>query len=122
MFQKGNITIKHPILLAPMAGVTDHPFRTICKQMGAGLVYTEFVSADGIIRENTKTLDLIKFKDYERPIGVQIFGDNPETVGKSAKYVYEYADKLIKKSTNNRAWCYKVEARENDKNSATYEV
>ena len=72
-----------------MAGVTDHPFRVICKRFGAGMVYTEFVSADGIIRENEKTLNMIKFSEEERPIGVQIFGDDPEVVSKSAKYIYE---------------------------------
>ena len=81
----GNIDIKNSILLAPMAGVTDLPFRIICKEMGADLVYTEFVSSNGIIRENKKTLDLIHFIDEERPIGVQIFGETPEAVGLSAK-------------------------------------
>ena len=85
----GNINIKNPLLLAPMAGVTDLPFRLICKRMGANLVYTEFVSSNGIIRENKKTLNLIKFIDEERPIGVQIFGEYPEVVGKSAKMVYD---------------------------------
>ena len=85
----GNIDIKNSILLAPMAGVTDLPFRIICKDMGADLVYTEFVSSNGIIRENKKTLDLIQFIDEERPIGVQIFGETPEAVGLSAKMIEE---------------------------------
>ncbi|HJM33896.1 MAG TPA: tRNA-dihydrouridine synthase, partial [Candidatus Marinimicrobia bacterium] len=51
-----------------MAGVTDYPFRILCKEMGAGIVYSEFVSADGIIRENAKTLNLIRFEEPERPI------------------------------------------------------
>ena len=89
MFKIGNIKINNPLFLAPMAGITDHPFRTICKRFGAGLVYTEFVSSDGIIRENEKTLNMIKFTNEERPIGVQIFGDNPEVVSKSAIYIYE---------------------------------
>ena len=59
----GNINIDNPVLLAPMAGVTDLPFRLLCKKMGADLMYTEFVSSNGIIRENQKTLDLIKFTD-----------------------------------------------------------
>ena len=89
MFKIGQIEIKYPVILAPMAGVTDLPFRLICKEMGASLMYTEFVSAEGIIRENTKTLDMIKFTNSERPLGVQIFGDNPEIVGKSAKNIYD---------------------------------
>ena len=92
----GNIKIKYPLLLAPMAGVTDRPFRTICKNFGASIVYTEFVSAEGIIRENIKTLDMIRFNESERPIGVQIFGDSPEVVGKSARFIYEkYKPDLI---------------------------
>jgi tRNA-dihydrouridine synthase B len=83
----GNIEITNPIFLAPMAGVTDYPFRILCKEMGAGVVYSEFVSADGIIRENTKTLNLIHFEEIERPIGIQIFGSDPEIMSKAAIYV-----------------------------------
>ena len=70
----GTVNIDFPVLLAPMAGYTDYPFRVLCKRMGAGLVYSEFVSADGIIRENTRTIEMIHFTDEERPIGIQIFG------------------------------------------------
>ena len=89
MLKIGNLKIKNPLFLAPMAGVTDHPFRLICKKFGAGVVYTEFVSANGIIRENIKTLDMMRFSEEERPLGIQIFGDDPEVVGKSAKMVNE---------------------------------
>ncbi len=85
----GNLQIDTPILLAPMAGVTDYSFRILCKEQGAGIVYSEFVSAHGIIRENDKTLDLIKFYEEERPIGVQIFGDSPKVMAKAAKFVVE---------------------------------
>ena len=60
MFTIGKLKIKSPLFLAPMAGVTDHPYRTICKHFGAGVVYTEFVSANGIIRENIRTLEMMK--------------------------------------------------------------
>ncbi|SVC67080.1 uncharacterized protein METZ01_LOCUS319934, partial [marine metagenome] len=70
-----------------MAGVTDHSFRILCKEMGAGVVYSEFVSAHGIIRENEKTLNMIQFTEKERPIGVQIFGDSPEVMAKAARMV-----------------------------------
>ena len=83
----GNLLIKNPIFLAPMAGVTDYPFRVLCKEQGAGVVYSEFVSAHGIIRENSKTLQMIEFSDFERPIGIQIFGDSPEVMNKAAKIV-----------------------------------
>ena len=83
----GSIGIETPVLLAPMAGVTDYPFRILCKEMGAGIVYSEFVSADGIIRENTKTLNLIRFEEPERPIGIQIFGNDAETMSQASEYV-----------------------------------
>ena len=85
----GNIHIETPIFLAPMAGVTDYPFRILCNEMGAGIVYSEFVSADGIIRENSKTLSLIRFEEAERPIGIQIFGSDAETMSQAAKYVVD---------------------------------
>ena len=90
MFNISKVQISSPIVLAPMAGITDHPFRQICKSFGAGLVYTEFVSADGIIRENEKTLNMIKFEENERPIGVQIFGDKPDIVAQSAVYINKH--------------------------------
>jgi tRNA-dihydrouridine synthase B len=74
-----------------MAGVTDYSFRILCKEMGAGVVYSEFVSAHGIIRKNEKTLDMIHFTEMERPIGIQIFGDSPEVMAKAARVV---ADKF----------------------------
>ena len=83
----GNVQIDNPIFLAPMAGVTDFSFRILCKEMGAGVVYSEFVSAHGIIRENEKTLDMIRFTEMERPIGIQIFGDLPEVMAQAARMV-----------------------------------
>ncbi len=85
----GDLHINNPLFLAPMAGITDHPFRVLCREMGAGVVFTEFVSANGIIRENMKTLKMIQFTDDERPIGIQLFGEIPSVVGQSAKMVYE---------------------------------
>ena len=85
----GTIHIYSPVLLAPMAGITDYPFRILCKEMGAGIVYSEFVSADGIIRENSKTLSLIRFEEAERPIGIQIFGSNADVMGQAARYVVD---------------------------------
>ena len=89
MMRIGDINIDIPIFLAPMAGVTDYPFRTLCKEQGAGVVYSEFVSAHGIIRENAKTLQMIEFTDFERPIGIQIFGDSPEVMSKAARMVVD---------------------------------
>ena len=83
----GKVNIDFPVLLAPMAGYTDYPFRVLCKRMGAGLVYSEFVSADGIIRENTRTIEMIHFSDEERPIGIQIFGSDPDTMSQAASFI-----------------------------------
>ncbi len=85
--QIGKVKIDTPIMLAPMAGVTDYAFRILCREQGAGMVYSEFVSADGIIRENAKTLGLIHFSDEERPIGIQIFGSDPEVMSKASRYI-----------------------------------
>ncbi len=85
----GSLTITPPVILAPMAGVTDYPFRLLCKEMGAGLVYSEFVSAHGIIRENRKTLEMIRFTPQERPIGIQIFGDKPQVMAQAAKKIVD---------------------------------
>ena len=87
--QIGNLKLSSPIFLAPMAGVTDYACRILSKKMGAGLVYSEFVSADGIIRENQKSFDLIKFYPEERPIGVQIFGNSPDVMSKAARMIYD---------------------------------
>ncbi len=85
----GDINIDIPIFLAPMAGVTDYPFRVLCKEQGASVVYSEFVSAHGIIRENAKTWHMIEFTDFERPIGIQIFGDSPEVMSRAARMVVD---------------------------------
>ena len=85
----GSLHIPNPVFLAPMAGVTDYSFRILCKEQGAGMVYSEFVSAHGIIRKNEKTLDMIRFTEFERPIGIQIFGDDPEIMGKAARMVVD---------------------------------
>ena len=68
--QIGNLKLDFPFFLAPMAGVTDYAFRVIAKEFGAGVVYSEFVAAHGIIRKNEKTLHMIKFSEFERLIGI----------------------------------------------------
>src|SRR4051795_10611428 len=76
-----------PLYLAPMAGVSESPFRRLCRQHGADVVITEFLSAEGIRRENEATLDKLRFGDDERPIGVQIFGADPQAMGEAARLV-----------------------------------
>ena len=63
-----------PLLLAPMEDVSDPPFRALCKQHGAYLMYTEFISSEGLIRDATKSVAKLDIFEYERPIGIQIFG------------------------------------------------
>ena len=76
-----------PLYLAPMAGVSESPFRRICRQFGADVVVTEFLSAEGIRRENPATISKLRFGPDERPIGVQIFGADPDAMGDAAALV-----------------------------------
>ena len=76
-----------PLYLAPMAGVSESPFRRLCRRFGADVVVTEFLSAEGIRRENQATLDKLRFGADERPIGVQIFGADPTAMGDAARLV-----------------------------------
>jgi nifR3 family TIM-barrel protein len=78
-----------PLYLAPMAGVSESPFRRLCRQHGADVVVTEFLSAEGIRRENEATLSKLRFGAEERPIGVQIFGADPQAMGDAAALVTE---------------------------------
>ena len=88
----GNVEIKNNVFLAPMAGITDMPYRKLCKEFGAGMVYTEMVSSKAISYGSEKTKNLCEvFKD-ERPISVQIFGSNPKTMAETAEFISEFAD------------------------------
>ncbi|MDD4183811.1 MAG: tRNA dihydrouridine synthase DusB [Candidatus Izemoplasmatales bacterium] len=83
----GNIEINNQIVVAPMAGVTDPSYRRILKEFGAGLLYTEMISDKGILYKNEKTLEMIDTKTEEKPIAIQLFGSDPESMGKAAAYV-----------------------------------
>src|SRR5882672_4020138 len=76
-----------PLYLAPMAGVSESPFRRLCRRFGADVVVTEFLSAEGIRRENEATISKLRFGSDERPIGVQIFGADPVAMGEAAALV-----------------------------------
>jgi len=76
-----------PLYLAPMAGVSESPFRRLCRRFGADVVVTEFLSAEGIRRENEATISKLRFGPDERPIGVQIFGADPAAMGEAAAFV-----------------------------------
>src|SRR6201987_602955 len=88
MIQIGNIKLKDfPLLLAPMEDVSDPPFRAVCKVNGADLMYTEFISSEGLIRDAIKSKQKLDIFDYERPVGIQIFGGDEEAMAMSARIV-----------------------------------
>ena len=79
-----------PLYLAPMAGVTDSVFRRLCKEQGADVLVTEFVSADGILHRNDHTRRMLNFREEERPLGVQLFGSDPHRMAEAAKSVVDW--------------------------------
>lgn len=84
----GNIQLpEFPLLLAPMEDVSDPPFRAVCKDNGADLMYTEFISSEGLIRDAIKSRRKLDIFDYEKPIGIQIFGGDEESLSLAAKIV-----------------------------------
>lgn len=85
-FQSG----KFPLHLAPMAGVTDFVFRGLCKELGADVLVTEFVSAEGIVRRDDRTRHYTEFTDEQRPVGVQLFGGNPESLAEAARKIVDW--------------------------------
>lgn len=86
MVRIGNIELgDFPLLLAPMEDVSDPPFRAVCKENGADLMYTEFISSEGLIRHAEKSVQKLDIYDYERPIGIQIFGDKIESMRQAAE-------------------------------------
>ena len=81
---------RFPLYLAPMAGVSDKIFRQFCKERGADVLVTEFVSAEGVFRRNDRTREYLDFDECERPIGVQLFGGNAEHMAEAAKHVVDW--------------------------------
>lgn len=82
----GNIDLgEFPLLLAPMEDVSDPPFRYVCKQNGADMMYTEFISSEGLIRDAAKSIQKLDVFEYERPIGIQLFGSDIETMREAAR-------------------------------------
>lgn len=85
----GNATLDNPVVLAPMAGVTDLPFRILCKEQGAGLLTTEMVSAKGIYYNSKNTEKIMTVEDKERPVALQLFGSDPVIMSEMAKRIEE---------------------------------
>jgi tRNA-dihydrouridine synthase B len=91
----GNIEIQNGVLLAPMDDVTDTSFRKICKKFGADIVYTEFISSEGLIRDAKKSVKKLVFSEEERPIAIQIVGNNPKSMLEAAKIAESYNPEII---------------------------
>ena len=87
--QIGNVTLDNQFILAPMAGVTDLPFRMLCKEQGAGMVCMEMVSAKAILYGNKNTKELLTIQESERPVSLQLFGSDPDIMGEIAKQIEE---------------------------------
>ncbi len=88
----GNVELENNLILAPMAGVTNQPFRIICKQFGAGMVCTEMASSKAIFHNDQKTKRLLNTEGEKRPISFQIFGSDEETMGYASKYISKLAN------------------------------
>ena len=85
--QIGAVTLKNPVIMAPLAGITDLPFRLLVKAAGAALVYSEMISANGLVHGSAKTMGMLTSRAAEKPLSVQIFGSNPGIMAKAAKMV-----------------------------------
>lgn len=96
MIKIGNVELpEFPLLLAPMEDVSDPPFRRLCKMHGADLMYSEFISSEGLIRDAIKSRKKLDIFDYERPVGIQIFGGDEEAMAMSAKIVETVEPDLV---------------------------
>lgn len=96
MVKIGNIELPDfPLLLAPMEDVSDPPFRKLCKMHGADLMYSEFISSEGLIRDAIKSRKKLDIFDYERPVGIQIFGGDEEAMAMSARIVETVEPDLV---------------------------
>jgi nifR3 family TIM-barrel protein len=102
----GGICIETPLILAPMAGVTNHAFRSICRDLGAGLVVTELLSSHAIHYMNAKTLGMFDWTDSERPVSVQLFGGDPALMAEAAQVVEARGADIV--DLNMGCWVPKV--------------
>ena len=94
-FKIGSLLLSNPLVLAPLAGISDLAFRLLAKEQGCGLVYTEMISAEGLVRNRKAVGGLMKSCPEERPLGVQIFGSNPQSMAAAAKIVEECGAEVV---------------------------
>ena len=90
----GSLVLQHNVVLAPLAGITNLPFRLICREAGASLAFTEMISVNGLVREGVKTLALLKSSPADRPLGIQLFGDKACDLAEAARMVEGHGDLL----------------------------
>lgn len=96
MVKIGNLDLgEFPLLLAPMEDVSDPPFRALCKKQGCDMMYTEFISVEGLIRDAHKSVQKLDIYDYERPVGIQIFGANLDSMTRAAEMVEEAKPEVL---------------------------
>lgn len=91
----GNVDIDNKVFLAPMAGVTDLPFRLLCKEMDCGLLYTEMINAKAVCYDDDNTKSMLKMNQKEHPVNIQIFGSEVEYMGKAAYILNDYPNELL---------------------------
>ena len=91
----GNVSLDNRVFLSPMAGVTDLPFRLICKQKGCGMLYTEMINAKALCYDDENTKKMLRMDKDEHPVAVQIFGSDPEFMGKAAIIMNQYPNEIL---------------------------
>ena len=103
----GNIDLgEFPLLLAPMEDVSDPPFRFVCKQNGADMMYTEFISSEGLIRDAAKSRAKLDIFEYERPIGIQIFGSEIESMAEATAEYQNQAEQTRNNTDSRPLFCH----------------
>ncbi|MCC0628320.1 MULTISPECIES: tRNA dihydrouridine synthase DusB [unclassified Clostridioides] len=91
----GNLELKDKVFLSPMAGVTDLPFRLICKEQGCGLLYTEMINGKALCYDDENTKKMLKIEEEEHPVAVQIFGSEPDFMGRAAEIMNDYSNEIL---------------------------
>jgi len=91
----GNLELKNKVFLSPMAGVTDLPFRLICKEQDCGMLYTEMINAKALCYDDENTKKMLKMEEEEHPVAVQIFGSDPEFMGRAAQIMNQYSNEIL---------------------------
>ncbi|HSQ33751.1 MAG TPA: tRNA dihydrouridine synthase DusB [Peptostreptococcaceae bacterium] len=91
----GNVELKNKVFLSPMAGVTDLPFRLICKEQNCGMLYTEMINAKALCYDDENTKKMLRIEEEEHPVAVQIFGSEPEYMGRAAEIMNEYPNEIL---------------------------